>query len=748
MSQRIFLSLSNDASAQNSKTSLSVASRFITTTAIIGTAFVPSVANAAKKDSKHHGHHHENAAKTAEAPINPDAKQLPTVTVVDSQDNQSYQARESGNYKMTEPLRNTPHTVTTVTRQLMDDQGVTKVSDALRNVPGVSLAAGEGGNQGDNLMIRGFSARNDFFVDGMRDFGNYFRDAFNLESIEVIQGSSSTLFGRGSVGGVVHQNSKQAFLGSLQEGSFMIGTNDTLRATADVNAKIAGLDNSAFRLNAMTHSNKVAERDAASYKRNAIAPTVAFGIGTDTRLNLSYLHQHEDNTPDYGIPFYAGEPVKVKRSNFYGFENADHLKTDVDIATAKFEHDFSEDVSLRNQTRYARYYRDVAVTEPQMTTNINTVTRSMKIRKSLETYLGNMTDLTSKFDSFGAKHTLVTGIAVESETSAPTVYSYSNTTTNSRAPSQTPFNYSSVTPSTDTTVKIDTLAAYALDTVKLGKHWELSLGVRHDNLQTDADQLTIATKARSLVSRTDNLTSYNAGVVYKPAHNGSIYFNHGTSFNPSAESLSLSASTANVAPEKNTIYEVGTKWDLFKKRLSTVAAIFRAEKDNARETLNATTTVLSGSQKVEGLLLQASGKITDKWNIMAGYTYMDGKVTKSLVNPSYKNRPLTNTPEHSFSLFTTYKMDSELEIGGGANYISERFVNPTASADPVTQNLRNIPGYLTFNLMARYPLTKNVNMQLNVNNLTNEYYFDQIRGNNAAVPGEGRVVLLTTNIKF
>lgn len=684
---------------------------------------------------------------TSEVKAEEKTRQLPTVSVIESSANNKYNSTESSYYKFASPLVDTPRTITTVTRKVMDDQGVTKVADALRNVPGVTIAAGEGGNQGDNLTIRGFSARNDFYMDGMRDFGNYFRDPFNLENIEVVQGPSSVLFGRGSTGGVVHQNSKQAFIGSVKEGSLMLGTNDTVRATADVNTEISGLKGAAFRLNAVTHTNKVAKRDYTKFNRQAFAPSLAFGLGTDTRLTINYLHQDENNIPDYGIPFYAGKPVDVDRSNFYGFKSDDHLKTQVDISTVKFEHDFSKDLTLRNQTRYARYYRDVSVTEPQITTDPTTTTRSMKIRKSLETYLGNQTDLTSKFSTFGKEHTLISGLMLESETSAPTVLAYPNTTTNTQSPAQVGFNYSNITTTTIAKAKIDTIGVYLLDTVKLSPKWEVSAGVRLDNLQSEMDQYTNATNSRVLTSRTDNLVSYSAGIVYKPAKEGSIYFNHGTSFNPSAETLSLTSNNVNLKPEKNTSYEIGTKWELFKKRLSTTFAIFRIEKDNARETLTATQNVLSGSQLSQGMLLQASGKITEKWNIMAGYTYTDAKVTSSLIDPSYKNRPLTNTPEHSLSLFTTYKFDSQLEVGGGANFVSERFTSTTA-VDAANGVARNVPSYLTFNLMAKYPVTKNVALQLNVNNITNKYYYDQPRGNNAVVPGEGRVFLLTTSVKF
>ncbi len=706
--------------------------KLLTTTVIIGLAMSPSVSFAKEEDIT-----------------------LPTVTVIDNRDEQKYNSTESSYYKLNRPLVDTPRTVTTVTRQLMDDQGVTKVSDALRNVPGISLAAGEGGNQGDNLMIRGFAARNDFFIDGMRDFGNYFRDSFNLESVEVVQGPSSVLFGRGSTGGVIQQNSKQAFLGSLRNASFMIGSNDTTRATADVNAKVS--EHSAFRLNAVAHKNKVAERDHAEYSRAAFAPSLAFGLGTDTRLTLNYLHQNEENIPDYGIPFYAGKPANVDRSNFYGYKSDDHLKTNVDITTAKFEHDFSKNLTFRNQTRYARYYRDVQVTEPQAT-SATSVKRNMKIRKSLETYLGNQTDLTHKFSTFGIKHEAVVGLAVENETSAPTTYTNSAATTDLSNPVQVAYNNSATTFSGTSRAKVETAGVYVLDAIKFNKSWELSLGARFDNMRTNYDNLA-ASGVRTINSRTDNLASHSIGLVYKPAQHGSIYFNRGTSFNPSAESLTLTntstvgANNFNAKPEKNTNYEIGTKWDLFKKRLSTTFAVFRSDKENARENnpYGGTDQTNSGEQRVYGLLAQVSGNITDKWKMMAGYSYMDGKFVKSAKDASLKNRPLVNVPEHSFSLFTTYKFESQFEIGGGANFVSERFAGSSASGptvDGVTGTLRNAPSYLVFNAMAKYPVSKKVDLQLNVNNLTNEYYYDQIRGGNAVVPGEGRVILLSTNIKF
>lgn len=708
------------------KNRINLLSRFVASTAVVSTAFAPNFAEAKESEVT-----------------------LPTVSVIESNSDENYNSTESSYYKLNRKLVDTPRTVSTVTRQLMDDQGVTTVSGALRNVPGISLAAGENSNQGDNINIRGFSARNDFFIDGMRDFGSYFRDPFNLENIEVIQGPSSALFGRGSTGGAIQQSSKQAFLGSKREGTVMLGTNETTRATADVNAKLS--DTSAFRLNAMGNRNKVAERDATEYRRAGFAPTLAFGLGTDTRLNISHLYQAEDNIPDYGIPFYAGKPADTDRSNYYGFKNHDHQKTEVNISTAKFEHDFSKDLTLRNQTRYARYYRDVQVTEPQMSTNSSSVTRSIKARQSVETYLGNQTDISKKFTTLDLEHNALAGLALESETSTPTSISYNGvpSTTLQDPNNSANFTYTSINSASSsyTKTKLDTVAFYIADTIKINKSWELSLGSRFDKLQTSYENLTFS-GTRTILSRNDNLWSYNGGVVYKPTENGSIYLSHGTSFNPSAEALSLSSTTSSVAPEKNTVYEVGTKWDLFKKRLSTTLAVFRADKDNARENTGLASNTLSGSQRVYGLQTQVSGKVTDKLQLIAGYAYLDGRVTKSLINPTYVNRALANTPEHSFNLFATYKLTPKFEIGGGGNYLSERYVNPTSTADVVSGTVRKIPGYVVFNAMAKYTVNKNIDLQLNINNITNKYYFDQLRGNNAAVPGEGRVALLSTKIKF
>jgi catecholate siderophore receptor len=449
----------------------------------------------------------------------------------------------------------------------MEDQGVNTLRDALRNVSGISLAAGEGSSQGDNLTIRGFTARSDIFLDGMRDFGSYYRDPFNLQAVEVLQGPSSITFGRGSTGGVVNQESKTPNMTQSVAGGLTFGTDRTKRATIDYNQPLPStIAGGAFRINIMGDDGGVAGREGALYRRFGLAPSLVFGLGTSTRLTLSYYHQTEDNIPDYGLPWLLSRPAPVSRSNYYGFKDgANYLKTDADIGTIKLEHDVNENLKLRDQVRYANYFRGAQITEPQIPASVTPatpldqiqVTRNQITTESLETQFQNQFDTTGKFETFGIKHTMVGGIEYDHETSDPVRTTWTGVpTTSLLSPDDNqPFSgIGRVTSRAHATV--DTFALYVSDTMKLGEHWEVIGGVRWDHVESSYSQ---SVGPASDFSRLDSLVSWRGALVYKPVPIGSIYFAAGTSFDPSAEQLSLSTATANVAPEKNLTYEFGTK---------------------------------------------------------------------------------------------------------------------------------------------------------------------------------------------
>jgi catecholate siderophore receptor len=652
--------------------------------------------------------------------------------------------------KLTEPLRDTPQSITVVPRQYVEDRGVTNLNDAVRYVPGISIAAGEGGSQGSSMTLRGFSSRNDIFLDGMRDFGSYYRDPFNMDGIEVLKGPSSMLFGRGSTGGVVNQASKSPLLGSLTGGSLIIGTDNTKRATADINRALPELgQGAAFRLNVMGHDSQVADRDVGEYRRFGFAPSLALGLGTPTRLTFSYFHQSEDDVPDYGLPFLFGTPAPVDRHNFYGFKD-DFLRTDADVATAKIEHDINDAITLRDQIRYAHYTRDARITEPQIPGSVTastplssiTINRNQIAVSSVETFLENQTDATARFKTGFLDHTVVTGIEIGRETSSPRRFTWTGvpgTSLLSPNPDQPFAGTSSIRSNVDTTAT--TLGVYVVDTVKLSPQWEVTGGVRWDRFDANYEESVAGTA----FSRVDEMPSWRGAVVYKPAPNGSIYISYGTSFNPSAESLSLSSTTANLPPEENKTYEIGTKWDVFAERLSLRGAVFRSEKTNARvpDPNNPLLNVLGGKQRVDGFEIEATGRLTEHWQVFSGYAYMDGSVidTAGATTGVQPGAPLQNTPKHTLHVWTTYDLPWRTQVGAGVNYVSSRVARNSTVPYSV------VPDYWTVDAMAKYHLTDKIDIQLNIINLTDERYIDQIHPAHI-VPGAGRTVLVGTNVTF
>lgn len=655
--------------------------------------------------------------------------------------------------KYTELLRDTPQTISVIDNATIQQQGVNTLRDALRNVAGISLAAGEGGAQGDNLTIRGFSARNDIFLDGMRDFGSYYRDPFNYESVDVLEGPTSMTFGRGSTGGAVNQESKAPEAGKFVSGTLQFGSDLTRRITADVNEPIG--QTSALRLNVMGHDSQVAERDIAENRRFGVAPSLAFGLGTTTRLTLSYYHQQADDTPDYGIPWLFNGPAPVDRNNYYGFRDGNYLRTDVDVATAKVEHDFSAAITLRNQVRYGHYKRDALITEariagtPDPSTPLEdiSVTRNQIAVESLETYLGDQLDLTFRFRTGFAEHTVVAGVEGGRETSSPVRFAWSGVPgTNLLNPDENqPFSGTSTVSSNVNTLAIS-FGAYAVDTVRLNQHWSVIGGLRWDRFDTDYSQSVAPTAA---FERLDQKPSYRAAVVYKPKPYATIYFDYGTSFNPSAESLSLSANNANLPPENNRMFEFGSKWDFPSKRLSIEGAVFRTDKLNAREPdpNNPLLNVLSGEQRVNGAQFSVTGKITDGWQVLGSYAYLDGKLVSSQFFPQSVGAQLANVPKNTFNLWTTHVLPWRLTVGGGAQFVDSRTASTTVPRDPVTGLVKQVPSYWTFDAMASRPLSEHVGLQVNFYNLANRYYVDQVHPAHL-VPGAGFTALLGLNFKF
>ena len=728
--------------------------------------------------------------------------------------------------KFTEPLLETPQSVNVVPLFVMQDEGVSTLRDTLRNVPGISLAAGEAGAQGDNLTIRGFTARNDMFLDGIRDFGSYYRDSFDYEQVDVLEGPSGIQFGRGSTGGVINQETKVPGVEQFENVDMQFGTDLTRRVTADLNSPMSNrLGGTAFRMNAMAEEAGVAGRDAAELRRFGIAPSVSIGLDTNTSATLSYEHLSADDTPDYGIPWLLSKPSPANRHSYYGFPDENYLKTNDDILTLKVQHQFAPGLNLHTIARAANYPRDAQITEPQICSNVsqsvpvgtlvaslptlaanpteacpytvNTpadeitqVNRNQIQTKSVEGILWDQTELSAEFNMLHTRNDLVSGIEGGQEISNPTRYSYTINGVNT-VPSTTLLDPNESQPFSGTGyitsvvhTKSKSFGLYFIDTMKLGRLFELSGGIRWDRFDTDYNlyQPTppaggTTTAAVPPISRLDEQPSYRTAIVYKPSTRGSVYFDYGTSWDPDAESLSLSVGlvNSNVAPEENTSYEAGAKWSFLNERLLTEGAWFRTEKDNAHETspTNSNEIVAAGNQLVKGVQLSMVGRLPEGMDLVFGYAYLDSDVINSKFFPTAVGYPLANVPKQTFNLFVTHRLPLRLSGGLGGNYVAARTASSTVPYVPTSYGpaetfalgsapcgatvttcypvlstaMKQVPGYWAFSAMIKRPISERLEFQANINNVLNRYYIDLPHPSHL-IPGAGASALFGINLRF
>ncbi len=723
-------------------------------------------------------------APAAPASPAPDAVELPAVTV------EGTSQPTVSSPKFTAPLVDTPQTVVVISREVFEQQGATTLRDVLRNTPGITFQAGEGGTaNGDQMTIRGFDARTDIFVDGIRDTGTYTRDAFNLEQVEVIKGPAGSVTGRGSTGASINLISKTPKLETFRAGSAAIGTDDYYRATLDVNQAVpdSPVTGTAVRLNALWMDAGVPGRDEVENKTWAVAPSLALGLGTATRATVSFQHMEQDNVPDYGIPWVPtisgdtgsvtpgignpGEKPNVDQSNWYGLKDRDYEKVVSDSITLAVERDVTADTTVRNATRFSRTDRDSVITAPRFIitnpdgspasapTGDGVVTPFIrrsdeKTRDEVTDNLANNLNLTTSLDTGFITHSLSMGVEVARETAngigrAPLVENDNPTSVfnpDPNDPNLAPLSRDGS--STDATA--DSLGLYIFDTLKLSERWQLNGGLRWDYFSTDYTAIPATAVPPGPVvdeTRIDRMLSWNAGAVFKPRPNGSIFIGYGNSFNPSAEGLIISdgsgrtPANVNTAPEESRTAEIGTKWDFYNNRLSLSAALFRTDKVNARvpDPTDPTVSVLDGEQRVQGVELGASGFITREWTLFAGYVYMDSWIRQSS-NPLEEGNEIARTPQHSFNVWTTYTLPFGLTLGGGAQYMGE--VTRT-STPPIT----TVDSYLIYSAVASYDVTKNLTLRLNVNNITDEDYVDRVGGGHF-IPGATRSFILTAIYAF
>jgi len=718
---------------------------------------------------------------------------IPTVQVTGA----NSLAPVSANQKFTAPLLDTPKSVTVVPADVISQTGAVSLTDALRTVPGITIGAGEGGNPvGDNLFIRGYNAQTDTYIDGVRDAGSQSREIFNLEQVEVVKGPNSAYGGRSSAGGGVNLVSKSAQAYDFNRASVGIGSDKYKRITGDLNRNIGS--NSAFRLNVMAHEADVPGRDVVGGSRWGVAPTVTFGLNGPTRAIVSVYHLTTHEIPDTGIPFNNpftsganvarngnGTPFAVDRETFYGLANRDFRDTKSDVGTVDLRHEFSKAAVLRNVTRFGRSHNDYVWTQPDdskgNTALYGTVWRRINSRATQTDTAANVTSLSGELTAAGLKHSYNAGIEFDRETTGRAAYVFApgtnnplqsvgtncptagvatlyNCTTLANPNPYDPWVYTRTLSPAATHVETKTKSAYGFDTITFTPQWLLNLGGRFDDFESVLDTPAAGSTAATHAEVNSTFWSWQAGLVFKPTANGSVYLSYATSATPpgndGGDGLDgLTVAVQDLQPQRSRNWELGTKWDVMPGgRLSLSGALFKSEMNNARVTAPDGTSQNIGRKEVKGVELGFSGKITSAWTVFGGVTYLDAVVADNgffnsgttarpvyIVSP-FNGNQFPTTPKKSATLWTSYAIGKDFTIGAGLSSMDRVYAN--------VNNTKYAPGYTRFDAMASYNVNQDLSLQLNVQNLGDKLYFDKVSSPHYAGVAPGRSATLTANLKF
>jgi catecholate siderophore receptor len=720
-----------------------------------------------------------NAQTAAPATAAPNPAVMPTVRATvqtEPTGKDAVQATTTRIGKGQQELRDVPQSVTVVTERLLDDRNLDTLKEALHSTAGISFLAAEGGEE--DIRLRGFSlqATGDIFVDGLRDPAFYERDSFNWDRLELLRGSASMLFGRGSTGGAVNQVSKLPRLYQDNEVAVTLGSGGYVRGTTDLNIKTG--DNAALRINAMAN---VAGNHGARIDKEGIAPTLRWGIGTTDEFLVGLYHLNNNNGINYGLPWLEGAMLPVKPKSNYALLS-DVSKGTADTQTLSHVHRFADRSEWRTTLRLGQYTRDQrasaariapAAVQPggvaatQANFSEGTVIRrsggngtSPKIQD-----LNSVTfqsDLDKRFTAWGFKHSLQLGIdaAQDQFVGYTTVNPTSGallkpdvTAANNEGSGWVDESLRTVRQNRD--FHSDAVGLYVQDLVQLAPNWKALAGLRWDRF--GGTYRTFASTATSTVaigdltaerSRSDSLASHRLGVLYQPTPLSSFHFSYGTSFNTSGDAYQYDVLGSNTPPERSRNLELGTKLDSESGNATLRLALFHSTKYNERNrdetSVGPTNYVLSGQRHAAGFEMDIAGRITPQWEIYGSYAFIfDAEVDKassvlgtSLIGETVGQRPGL-TPRHTGTLWTTYQVTPQWRLGGGLN---------ARSSDTPQQSTIVAPRFVTADLMAEYAAGA-ATFKLNVTNITDKLYADMLyRGHYIA--GKPRTVQLTTSVKF
>jgi catecholate siderophore receptor len=642
--------------------------------------------------------------------------------------------------KIATPLRDVPQSVTVVTRELMQDQLMTSIADVIRYVPGVTMHQGE--NNRDQVIMRGNSSSADFFVDGVRDDVQYFRDLYNLERVEALKGPNAMIFGRGGAGGVINRVTKEAGFGALRSVDLQGGAWGNQRASADFDQPLG--KRFALRVNGVDERSG-GFRNGFELHRSGIAPSLTFLPDDDTKVTVAFEHFHDERVADRGITSYHGRPADVAIETFYGNPNDSQVRAAVNLASASIERHKGR-LGFRNRTLvgdYDRFYQNYVPGAVSADKSLVTLTAYNNATSRRNVF--NQTDVTYELSAGSMKHTLLAGVEAGRQLTdnfRNTGYFF-NTATSVAVGYQHPtvdmpvvFRQSAT--DADNHLRTSVGAVYAQDVVEVSPHLQLIAGVRVDRFDLQYDNRRNGDR----LGRVDELVSPRAGIVVKPLAALSLYGSYSVSYLPSSgdQFSSLTSVTQQLKPEQFDNYELGAKWDAGKD-LSLTTAVYRLDRTNTRSTdpADPTRIVQTGSQRSNGFELGVNGRITHAWSIAGGYAWQDAFVT-SATAAAREGAQVGQVPHHTLSLWNHVQLAPRIAAGLGVIHRSQMF----ATID----NSVVLPAYTRVDAAAYYSLTKDLRLQVNVENVLDTRYFANADSNTNISPGSPRTARVGVSARF
>jgi catecholate siderophore receptor len=722
------------------------------------------------------------------SPDNQTVEELQEVNVKAAAEKQNvgYQATKTRVGKTAQDPHDVPQAVTTLTKELLHDQQISSLRDALRNVSGLAINAAEGGRAGDNFMLRGFYTFGDLYLDNMRDTAQYNRETFNLEQVDVLRGSAAMLFGRGQAGGVINQVSKMAELNDENVITGSMGNDDYHQFTGDFNKQLT--DTAAIRVNVMDrHDETFRENpttgDNPESDRSGIAVSFGAGIGTENEFFLNHIYTQTRDVPDYGVRFFNKRPLNdggngVSEKTYWG-SSSNFDDSDTRMTTGIFTHKFTEETQLRTQLRHADYKRGywaktppggAAGANPALPADDNSIGGNVTRKMQYET-VELQTDFSTKFDLGGMKHEFVSGLEYLKEDSYRKALQAYNPTTGQPylltgaalntaiAANGVVYNRHDAAILGDAvSFEADNYAVYVQDTVEFIPDWKATLGMRRDEMRAEYSNTTSPS-----LSYGEN--SYRTGLSWQPAEDRHYYAAWSDSFSPTADLYQLTVVPQ--PPERSKTFEIGSKWLFLDGDLAFRTALFTSTKYWERNNdLESTAAILTRKRRTNGIEVELTGKITDKWDIFFGMALLDARILKVAQNVNattgvitaaderFEGQRARNTPIGTFNFWTTYAVTPAWKVGGGVEAKGERYAYVPSSTDGSASfvnghfNPNSAPGYARVDAMVAYEQPKWA-VRLNVKNLLNKEYYDAVYDNGGLVlPGNRRQAIVTTEYKF